>query len=565
MRRRGGVTTACSEPRFTRAREERDGMVLEREPEQLELVTAAFQWGRVGQAWKDDGLRRRIGEEGRGASGLQRLGFDTQATPVPAARTGTRRFDGVLAAGGQPAEIEPGARGHASRRSPQQLQAPGEFRARAIERIERSAADQRLGLVGARAGALEEVGQRQERSLGLAGGEQSLERRPGQPLHRGEARPQPQGPRPARTAFELEVRPALVDLGPEDSHAESPRLFDVHARGVVARLVQQERRQERRGEVRLEPRGAVRDASVRDGVCLAEREGREVRDEVPDRLRILRADALSGGAVEEAPLQRHEFLEATLLERAPQPIGLGEVHARELGRGLHDVLLVEHHAVRVAQHAVETGMRRARILEAVHAPDVRILHPRSRGPRPDERHRLDHIVHPARLHLEQEMTHARRLDLEATKRSPLPERARCVRILLGRIGRIDVEPLFAQEAHAIVERAERPVAEEVHLDEPDRLDAILVELRDDGPLGRRLARDDIGDTPRRDDDAAGVEPEVPRRVEQRRGSDERTHEPLIVERKAPRLGQALEGVNDRIVPDVRGDRGVRLDRWARRP
>ena len=109
----------------------------------------------------------------------------------------------------------------------------------------------------------------------------------------------------------------------------------------------------------------------------------------------------------------------------------------------------------------------------------------------------------------------------------------------------------ARRAHDVGDDGERAVAEQVDLDEPRRLDAAHLELRDDQPLRRALERQRVGERAVADHDAAGVDREVAREAVERAPRARRSRAPrLALEREAAQLGRAARGVE-------RGRRGAR--------
>ena len=164
----------------------------------------------------------------------------------------------------------------------------------------------------------------------------------------------------------------------------------------------------------FEPRAAVRDPAVGHGVGFAEAEARKVLYELPDARGVSLRDALCLTACEEAARRLAPLHLVALGEGAPQEVCLCEAHACEERRCLHDVLLVEHHAVSVEEDLGQAWVRWGGLLEAVGAANVGVLHPRSSGPWADQRDGLDHGVHGGEVpslvwaaELLQQMAHAR--------------------------------------------------------------------------------------------------------------------------------------------------------------
>ena len=165
------------------------------------------------------------------------------------------------------------------------------------------------------------------------------------------------------------------------------------------------------------------------------------------------------------------------------------------------------------------------------------------------------------------MAHARRLDLKAADRAARAQQVGGERVVFVERFEVHLDALRAQALQAIVEHGQRAVAEQVHLDEPERFDAVLVELRDDRALGGLRARGVVGDRDGRDDDAAGVQAHVARHVEQVAGGLDRADKARVVERKVAALGQRGKGLRDGVVGEVRerGRRGLPAGAIGRRP
>jgi hypothetical protein len=197
-------------------------------------------------------------------------------------------------------------------------------------------------------------------------------------------------------------------------------------------------------------------------------------------------------------------------------------------------------------------VRRRGLLAFAKAPYVRVLHPRSRGAGTDQRDGLDHVVHRARTDLLEQVAHAGRLDLETTDGASLAQELRRSRVVLRDRFEVHLDAALRERAHAVVDHRQRTVAEQVHLDQADRLDPVLVELCHEHTLGCTLTGDVVGDRPGGDDDPARMQPEVPGRIDEPRGDAQCLCETLVVEREAGCLGGREEGERDR----VRGQLGV---------
>ena len=306
------------------AGEEVDRVGGEGQAEEPELLLASLASVGAGETGQDHGLRGRRGEQRGRLPGLQRAAVHAEAATAPALESRARAA--AVPTGREGAPVEPRLARSAALRLEQEVQAPQQLGARPVEGVEGADPDQRLGLVAPRGGALEEVRQGEEGPLGGAALQQPLEGR----LAQASRAPQShaQGQRPC-SPLELEPGPAAVHVGAEDPHAQAPRLLHVDAARVVAGLAEQERRQERSGVVRLQPGRAIGEAAVGDRVGLAEGEGREPRQPVPERRGLVLGEALGVGSGHEALPQRSELVEAPLLQGPAQLVGLGELEPRD--------------------------------------------------------------------------------------------------------------------------------------------------------------------------------------------------------------------------------------------
>ena len=214
--------------------------------------------------------------------------------------------------------------------------------------------------------------------------------------------------------------------------------------------------------------------------------------------------------------------------------------------------------MRLAEDVVEPGVGPGHGVEPPRAADERFLHPERGRPRADEREDLHQVAHVLRGDLSYKMPHRGRLELvhaDGVTRSEEPLREE---VALGEGLGVHALAAPGREAHRLGDRAERAVAEEVELDEPHRLDAVLVVLRDDDALRRALERRVAGDAVRRYHDAPAVEREVVREALEPLREAEGEFHPLGLDGERPPL-------LPREAPDEPlHDLGRRLDRHAER-
>ena len=220
---------------------------------------------------------------------------------------------------------------------------------------------------------------------------------------------------------------------------------------------------------------------------------------------------------EDVALFRH-LLDVLLAHRPAQQIGAAERVAADRLRDLHHLLLVHHHAVGRREDRLEPRVRVVDPLAPALSRDV-IGNERHRT-RPVERDQRDDVLEPGRRRLLQQIAHAARFKLEHGGRIAGAEdvvgRLVVERQRVQRQRKRWIEP--ANVAHRPVEDRQRREPEEVELDESDRLDIVLVELRDEAVrAGLRVERAEVSQAARRNQHAARMHPDVAREAFERFG------------------------------------------------
>ena len=241
-----------------------------------------------------------------------------------------------------------------------------------------------------------------------------------------------------------------------------------------------------------------------------------------------RLDAAFRRALEEHTALLGHLLGLLLAHGATQQVRAAERVAGQNLRDLHDLLLIEDHAVRRLQRRFEAGMQIVgRRTRAVLARDELVGH--LHRPRPKQRHDGREVVEPIGLQALDQIAHAERFQLEHRRRAALPEQLVGFRVVHG--NGVDVERRLAAPGALAIDRRDglvddrqRLQAEEVELDEADRLEIVLVELRQQRAVGIGVERHVLGDRLRRDHDAAGMRADVARETfEPLRQIDEPAH------------------------------------------
>jgi hypothetical protein len=173
-------------------------------------------------------------------------------------------------------------------------------------------------------------------------------------------------------------------------------------------------------------------------------------------------------------------------------------------------------------------------------------------PRPVEGVEGRDLGEALRLHPPQHVLHPRRLELEhavsVAGREQLVDR----RVVEGNALELEAGLLGgADRAHGVVDDGQRPQPQEVHLQQPEGLDVVLVELGAHLALRRADQGHEVDERLRRDHDPGGVHAAVPREtLEAAGGVHEQPHVVVAVDQLA-QLRRVLEGLLDGYVELVR--------------
>ncbi len=190
---------------------------------------------------------------------------------------------------------------------------------------------------------------------------------------------------------------------------------------------------------------------------------------------------------------------------AAQQVAFGEAEAGDDRGDLDDLLLVEDDAVGALERRPQVGVRHDRLLAAVAAADERPDHLGLQRAGPKQRDRGDHVVEVALAQPRGEVALARAFELEQADGARLADQLVDGGVVARQLpGRDVLAGAGLDEPHGFGDGAVHAQAEDVHLDEAERLDVVLVELGDDHSLGRPLQRHAVGDGAAREDEAAEV-------------------------------------------------------------
>ena len=293
------------------------------------------------------------------------------------------------------------------RRLQQPLQVLPQGGAIVTQTVERAHADQRLDHLAVdrtRIGAGHEVDEVLIRTAALAFGDDRVDRAGADVLDAAQAEED-------AAAGDAEVARRRVDGRRQDLQRQVARLGHVLGQLVgVVHFVGEVRGHELGREVRLQVRRAVGHHRIRRRVRLGEAVLRE-RDQRLEQLRgDLAIEAIGDRPVDEArPLLLH-LLHLLLAHGTPQQVGLSQAETGHGAGDLHYLLLIDDHAVGLAQDRLQL-----RDLVADRTParlGVDELVDELHRTRPVERVERDQILDAGWLHARQDGAHARAFELE---------------------------------------------------------------------------------------------------------------------------------------------------------
>ena len=293
------------------------------------------------------------------------------------------------------------------------------------------------------------------------------------------------------------------------------RVVDQHLDRVEAHRLGVDQPDQELGRVeQLEERRLVGGPRERGRMALREAEAGERGDLAEQLLGHLDGHpGLAHAALEELLVELlHLARRAPRAHRPPEPVRIGRGEAGDLDRDAHDLLLVEDHAHRVLEHRLEARVQVGHGLQALPPPEERVDGVALDRARPDDRD-LDHeVVQALRPRLGERLHLGSALDLEDADGVGGPEHLEDLRHLLRQAIEVEADrAIVLDELERLVHRGEHPEAEQVELDELERLDIALVELDDDPVDHRRpLDRRDVDERRRGHEHAARVDRQVAR-------------------------------------------------------
>ena len=201
--------------------------------------------------------------------------------------------------------------------------------------------------------------------------------------------------------------------------------------------------------------------------------------------------------------------------RAPQQIGAAERVAREDLRGLHDLLLVDEHAIGLLRHLIEQRVRRLHLGLALLPLDV--VRDQVHRPRPVERQDRVDVLDVRDVELPAHPDHAPGFELEDRDGLAAIQHVKG-RLVIDR-DLVDVESgfLWPDERDGVGDDGQRFQPEEIHLQHPEIAERTHRVLAHDRAVARAGQRDVFGEIAVADDHARRMHADVPRQPFERRG------------------------------------------------
>ncbi len=198
--------------------------------------------------------------------------------------------------------------------------------------------------------------------------------------------------------------------------------------------------------------------------------------------------------------------------RLAEDVRLGGGVAAHLDGDLHHLLLVEDHAERVLKDGLEARVRVGDRLLPRAPAQVGVDRVALDRAGADDRHLDDEVLEALGAGLGERLHLRAALDLEHADRVRRADGAEDLGVVVGEC--VEVDPLSRvalDPVEALGHHAQGAQGEEVDLHQPQRLDVLLVELRDDSSRhGGTLDRDEVDQRGAGDEHPADVDPQVTR-------------------------------------------------------
>ena len=303
-----------------------------------------------------------------------------------------------------------------------------------------------------------------------------------------------------------EVQSAGVDVRRQDRHLHVAALAEVrgHLVGILA-LDGQQRGHEVPRVVRLQIGRLVRQQRVRCRMALVEAIPGEVLHQVEDPGCLFLPDAALHRAADEPFTLRLHDGGVLLAHRLAQHVPLAHREAPEVARNPHHLFLIGDDAVGVGEDRLELRHFVRNLHLPVLALDEIVDDAAAQRSGPVQRIQRDQIIEPLRLRLAQRLPHPGALELEHPQRLAVAEQLVRLRVVeRDLLQRQRLSGRFPDVRDGVVQQRQRAQAEEVHLEQADPFDLLHRPLRGDFVLLALVERYELGQWPRRNDDARGV-------------------------------------------------------------
>ncbi len=356
-----------------------------------------------------------------------------------------------------------------------------------------------------------------------------------------------------------------VDVETEHGDAEGTGVVEDEPLGIHPRVMGQHPGEERCGVVRLEPGRLVGRQGEGRRVRLAEAEGGESLEDLPDPVGDLGVVAACQRG-RTPPLLDPE-LPVGGAEGPTHLVGLREGHAGRLGDDHQHLLVEDDDPLGLLEGRDEARVQVGGVLPALAGVEEGHDHVALDRAGPEERDVDDEVLEGLRTELADELALPRALDLEAPegpRRADQLEGRLVVEGHLRLVVEIEVHAVDTLDLEGGVCHGRlHPDAEDVELEQAHLLDVVLVELAHREAEPARLDRSAVEQHRVGQHDPAGVQGDVARQPVEPLDDVEHQLEPGHVETTGPQLGQLGEGMAHVAGGDVRErlGHGVDLGRW----
>ncbi len=243
---------------------------------------------------------------------------------------------------------------------------------------------------------------------------------------------------------------------------------------------------------------------------LVERVAGEGQHGVPQRLDGRLGEVVVQHALSEPGVCLLQLGELLLAHGATQQVGLAEGVAGHLLRQLHDLLLVNHQAVRLAENHLERlfelRVNRLDLLPTVLAVGVIVVRVHAHRTRPVQGQDGDDVLEAGGLHTAEQIAHGAAVELEDAESVSARKQVEGRRVVERECVEVDVDAAVGLDVvDGVADDGEVSQTQEVHLEQADGLARRVVPAGDDRAVLRTLPhRNGVGERLGGHDDRAGV-------------------------------------------------------------